>query len=210
MSKRLDLTGKVFGKLTVLDFSHAENGYTYWNCKCECGNEKIIRGIYLTDKRRPIKSCGCLVKEKSPKNLEDYRCGTHNMSKTKFYNVWNSMVMRCNNPNSKAYKRYGARGIKVCARWRKFNNFYEDMFQKYEQGLSIERINNDGDYKPNNCKWIDKKKQCNNRSTNHLIKYKNNTYTLSEASEKFKIPYHTLKNRLYSGWDIEKALGIKK
>ena len=206
MSKRLDLTGKRFGKLIVLSFSHSEKGFTYWNCKCDCGNEKIIRGTYLTSRTKPTKSCGCLIKEVVSNNLPEHRCVTHSMSKTKFYNVWNSMVMRCTNPKSKSYQRYGGRGIQVCERWRNFKNFYDDMFEGYKEGLSIDRINNDGNYYPNNCEWKNRKQQANNRSSNNLLPYKNKEYTLMEASEKFNIPYCTLKRRIYKGWSIEKAI----
>ena len=206
MSKRLNLEGKRFGKLLVLGFSHADRGYTYWKCKCDCGNEIVIRGAYLTSKTKPTRSCGCLVKETAANNLPKHKCITHNMSKTKFYDVWNSMIMRCTNPNSKSYKRYGERGIKVCERWRTFQNFYDDMFEDYKDGLSIDRINNDGNYEPSNCKWRSKKQQANNTRGNHLLTYKNKEYTLMEASEKFKVPYSALKRRIYKGWSIDKAI----
>lgn len=206
MSKRLSLIGNRYGKLIVIDFSHTENGYSYWKCKCDCGNVKIIRGTYLTQKRRAVKSCGCLIKEKAPDNLPKHKCITHNMTGTKFYGVWNSMVMRCHNPESLSYKRYGAKGINVCNRWRKFENFYCDMFPSYKEGLTIDRIDNSKGYSPENCRWVDMKVQCNNKTSNHTIIYENKEYTLSQASEKFSISYHTLKRRIYNGWSVKKAI----
>lgn len=208
-SRKLKLEGQKFGKLTVINLDHTTKRGTFWRCKCDCGNEKVIKGTSLVSKTRPTKSCGCIVKEKSPANLPKHKCITHNMTGTKFYGVWNSMIMRCHNPNSKSYPRYGANGITVCNEWREFKNFYEDMYSAYSDGVSIDRIDNTKGYSKENCRWVDMKVQCNNRSSNHQLTYKGKTYTLAEASEKFDIPYHTLKRRIYKGWDIEKSLTTK-
>ncbi|WP_195989570.1 hypothetical protein [Clostridium sp. D53t1_180928_C8] len=209
MSKRLSLVGNRFGKLVVIEFSHTTNGYTYWNCICDCGTEITIKGSYLTSKTKATKSCGCLVKEKVAKNLPEKRNTSHKMSGTKFYGVWNSMVMRCHNPNSSSYSRYGEKGITVSNEWRVFQNFYNDMHSTYKEGLTIDRIDNTKGYSKENCRWVTMKVQGNNKSTNHNLNYKGKTYSLAEASEKFNIPYNVLKRRIYLGWSIEKALTAK-
>ncbi|MBU3102951.1 hypothetical protein [Clostridium gasigenes] len=204
--KKINLNGKAFGRLIVIKLDHKNENGTYWLCKCECGNEKVIKGTSLLNKDKGTKSCGCLTKETCSKNLPAHRNASHRMSKTNFYGVWNTMVMRCTNPNSKSYERYGVKGILVCERWRAFQNFYDDMFLTYKKGLSIDRINGSKGYYFENCRWVDSKVQANNTKSNHILKYKGISYTLSQASENFNIPYDTLKRRIYKGWSISEAI----
>ena len=151
MGKFCDLTGQVFGRLTVDSFSMMDkNGKSKWLCLCICGNKKIIYSTNLI--RGKSISCGCA-------NVGQHR---HGMCYTRTYNSWRHMLGRCRNPKHERFKDYGGRGITVCASWLKFENFFADMGE-CPIGLSIERKNNDGNYEPGNCKWADAKEQANNR-----------------------------------------------
>lgn len=170
--RRLKLVGQKFGRLTVIEFVYVKNGYTYWLCKCECDNEKIISGVHLTSKR--IKSCGCLVKNNTGKIK-------HGMSKTRFWNIWCGIKNRCFNKNIRYYKNYGGRGITICDNWLNFQNFKNDMYQSYKKHLkqysrintTIERIDNNGNYELNNCKWATYKEQMANQRTENMVWNKN-------------------------------------
>lgn len=140
---RLELSGKVFGRWTVIDFSHKNiRGEMYWNCICECGKQRPVSSNGLT--RGKSVSCGCFHKE---------RVTTHGMTKTKTFKSWESMKQRCTNEKSPDYHRYGARGISICERWvNSFENFLSDMGERPE-GLTLDRIDVNGNYEPTNCKW---------------------------------------------------------
>lgn len=146
MGKLIDLTGQRFGRLVVLS-RHRDNdkqGATRWSCRCDCGASTIVRRSDLRDGN--TRSCGCYARELSR---------THGMSKSLEYQIWRSMINRCTNSNDKGYRRYGGRGIEVCARWHNsFESFYEDMGKKPGPEYSIDRIDNDGNYEPGNCQWI--------------------------------------------------------
>ena len=190
MGSKLNLIGNVFTRLTVIKELNIRNneGHVMWECKCECGKTVNVSGAYL--KKGNTKSCGCLQKEKAANNGRDILT-THGMSKTKIFNIWCGMLKRCNNDKNKQYKNYGGRGIKVCDRWLKFENFYKDMGNK-KDNLSIERIDNNGNYEPSNCKWATVKEQSINKRTNKYLTFKNECLTLSQWSEKTGINRKTI------------------
>lgn len=205
MSKKLELTGQKFNKLTVINFAYMKNKHSYWLCRCECGNQKIIKGDYLTRKGRPIKSCGCLRSRKGEIS-SSYK---HGMRETIFYKKYQSMKKRCNNPK---YKLYGGRGITVCNRWLKFENFRDDMYESYKEHklnnnyTSIERINNNDNYCPENCKWATYEEQANNRRNNCLLTYKRQTLTASQWAKKLNINRSTFNSRLENNWAIKRII----
>jgi len=190
-----DFTGKQIGKLTVVELAGIKNGVHFWTCKCECGNDIELRGVNLA--KGLTKSCGC-------SNPVGKR--THGLASTPIYNVWNTMKSRCQNEGHINYENYGGRGITFCHKWRTFEGFHEDMGSEYKEGLTLERIDPNGNYEPSNCKWATTVEQGNNKTNNHVLTIFGEELTLSEASQKYNIPYDTLKRRIYKGWTHEEAV----
>lgn len=188
-----DLTGQKFGRLTVIGLHETETRKTYWVCQCDCGNIKIVRSDSLQN--GSIRSCGCLKKEQDKINLEANH--KHNMSGTRIYEIWQGMKKRCYNPRDLRYHRYGGRGITVCNEWKNdFKSFYLWAINHgYSENLTIDRIDNDKGYSPDNCRWADRTTQCRNRSTNVNITIGNSTRTLTEWCEIFKVSYETVNAR---------------
>lgn len=202
MSRRMELTGMTFGRLTVLGF----NGITEtkkvstWLCQCACGNMRIARGSNL--KSGITKSCGCLKTEVNKSRSH------HGMSKTRTFRIWGGMLNRCHNKNSPLYENYGGRGIAVCERWKSFNNFLADMGE-VPKGLSIERLDNNANYCPENCVWADVKVQGRNRRTNRFITFNGQKQCLKAWSEQLGISHMALSSRLKI-WPIDRALTEKR
>lgn len=163
--------GNKFGKLTVLAKAPSRNYKSCWLCKCDCGIEHYVITNNLTSGH--TKSCGCLTVEANK---------THGCSspETAEYFIWKEMRSRCRNPLNKAWEYYGGRGIKVCERWIKFENFLSDMGLKPAPGFTVERINNEGNYEPRNCKWATRKEQ----SANQRPRRKYRTKSRLEEMEK--------------------------
>lgn len=204
MSKFEYVSGQKFGRLTALYRLHNYHKKgTYWLCVCDCGNftEVLLPNL----KRGTSKSCGCLQREQAIKAN-----GTHEKSNTHLYYIWRSMKYRCYDKHIKAYKNYGARGITVCSEWKdNFQAFYDwSMNNGYKEGLTIDRIDNNGNYEPNNCRWVDRKQQGRNRRSNILITINGVTRCLMEWCEILGLNYGTINNRIRRGWCIEKALEL--
>jgi len=199
-----NLTGKRFGKLTVIGLNRISKNKTHWLCKCYCGCFSIVERSKLTMSR--TKSCGCLIRENvSRRNFK------HGFSFRLFvspeYNVWRSMKFRCYNKLSKDFKRYGGRGIKVCKRWRNsFRFFISDMGLRPSPRHSIDRINNDGNYEPGNVRWASRTEQARNTATNHRLTFNGETRSMAEWSDLLGLSYFLIRSRLNSGWSVERAL----
>jgi hypothetical protein len=199
MPARLDITGIRFGKLIVLSRSHQDRFSAYhWKCKCECGNETIIHGSHLN--RGITKSCGCGIA------LTASLPRTHGATYTPLYRRWRAILARTKNPHNSNFRNYGGRGIEVCKRWEKFENFRDDMSCTFEPHLEIERMDVNGNYSPENCKWATKAEQSLNKRTNHRIEWRDETLTVQEWGQRLGIKPNTIIFRLRRGWSIDRAL----
>ena len=157
MTAPLDLIGREFSRLTVISrVANSKSGQTRWECICKCGNTVTISGTSLVSGQ--TKSCGCLHKEK----IGDLN-RTHGLTKSKIYNSWRGMKRRCTNPNNSNFEIYGGRGITFDQKWDTFNGFYEDMGYSYQEGLELDRIDVNGNYCKENCRWSDQSEQCYNQ-----------------------------------------------
>lgn len=204
--KRIDMTGQKFGRLTVVEFAGiGRENRAMWNCKCDCGKTIVVSGKSLRNGN--TNSCGCLSIENATKRIVLYNT-KHGCTHTRLYRIWAAMKNRCNNSKGYAYNRYGNRGIKVCEEWQTFQQFYEWAMQNgYKYGLSIDRIDNDGDYCPENCRWATAKQQDNNRSSNKIVEYNGEKHTISEWADILGMHQDTLGQRLKSkNYSLEKAM----
>lgn len=205
----IDMKGMKFGRLTVIEIAgrDASNNIT-WRCLCDCGNEKVVPGIYL--RVGDTKSCGCLHKE-----IVKRRMSTHGKSKTRLYKVWAGIKSRCNNALTDNYKYYGEKGISICDEWA--NSF--ELFSEWSyangynesapsQNCTIDRIDNTLPYSPDNCRWVDHIVQCNNQSSNRLFTHNGETHTMAEWARILGIKYTTLRARIRRGHTFEEAISM--
>lgn len=194
-SKTNDITGKKFGRLTALNLVENEkNDGAYWLFECDCGNKVVRKGSEV--KRGKTSSCGCLAKERQQQNFK-----THGFFGTRIYAIWVAMKNRCNNPNVEAYPNYGGRGITYDTKWETFEGFYEDMKDGYENHLTLERIDVDDNYYKENCTWITKSEQSQNKRNTVYIAINKETKTIRQWSNVSGIPYATIHRRYKAGWD---------
>lgn len=193
ISKTHNLTGLKFGKLTVIGIEQTLTRKTYWKCMCECGNYKIVRSDSLIC--GTVKSCGCLKKQQDRINLTANH--SHKMSRTRLYHTWINMKSRCYNKNNKCYDIYGERGITVCDEWiNSFESFKNWAAENgYSESLTLDRIDTNGNYEPDNCRWATPKEQANNRRTNHLITIDGTTKNLTQWCEYLGVKVTAVKDR---------------
>lgn len=200
MPNTIDETGNVYGRLTVLGRSPSVRNHSRWVCLCQCGRKTTANGVCL---RKNTRSCGCLKRDNASRLSR-----THGMSGKPEYVAWQHIKRRCYNPSEPGYMRYGGRGITVCNRWlASFDRFYADMGPKPSPLHSIERIDNNQGYTPENCKWATRKEQNNNQRRSRKLTYKGQVLTVSQWAEVLGISHTVLNNRLFRGWSDEKTLG---
>lgn len=197
MGKMIDLVGQRFGRLLVLNRSesNSKSGNAMWVCRCDCGNITTVIGSKL--RSHHTKSCGCL-------KMNEIANGH---SRERVYRTWRGMHQRCYNPKHENYKWYGGKGISVCTEWHDFIAFREwALANGYTDELTIDRINPDENYSPDNCCWVDMKIQANNRTSNRVIEINGILYTVSQLADTFSLSYYTVINRLRLGWNIKRII----
>lgn len=202
MGKFIDLTGQRFNRLTVIKVAGKNKTGNYlWLCKCDCGHEKEIIVASKDLKTGNTKSCGCYNKER----LSIIK-RTHGLKGTPIYNSWQSMKDRCNNKNNKDYSLYGERGITYDFKWENFEGFYEDMGSTWFKKATLDRINCDGNYCKNNCRWITIQEQQNNKRNNVRTNLFGSNLNLSQIAKKYNINYHTVVERYNRGLRNEELI----
>jgi hypothetical protein len=198
--------GTRFGNLTVLRISRKKlyaHG-TCWVCRCDCGKVLVCWGSLLRVGRKT--QCGCRTSEIISKGRT-----VHGFSRSKVYRTLKIMIQRCTNPNHGNYRRYGGRGIKVCREWMNHPEKFVlwALANGYQEGLTIDRINNDKSYSPSNCRWVGWVPQARNRSDNHLVTWNGKTRTIAEWSEVTGLKYHTISKRIIKyKWSVEEAMTL--
>lgn len=204
MSNFRNIIAQKFGKLTVKELHHAKTfkcgqKVEFYLCQCDCGNETIVSKKNLTTLH--VKSCGCL------KHIAyNY---SHKLTNTRIHDIWTGIKNRCFDEASRSYKNYGKRGITVCNEWLTFENFYNWAKQNgYNDTLTIDRIDVNGNYEPSNCRWTTYKVQARNTRKNKYITYKGETHCISEWAEIYNINYIKLYKRLKRGWSFEKSIEV--
>ena len=205
------LVGKTFGRLTVIKDSgeRAKNGNILWECVCDCGKRRLVLGANLLNGQ--TKSCGCYSTDILKKVATKHGLSKVNGKHTKLFRAWDAMKQRCYNKNHASYKDYGGRGIDICTEWREdFEAFHDwSIANGFSDDLSIDRIDNDKGYSPDNCRWVDAKTQIRNRRNTVTYNWKGSEYTLAELGELTGINKMTIKSRLNSGATLEEALDPK-
>jgi hypothetical protein len=203
-----NLAGQKFGRLTAIEDIGKTTRGRVWRCMCECGQEAESVSTYLKNGHK--KSCGCLHADSA--KISGIKQRTHGYTTTdkkwtaSEYGVWMSMKARCGNPKASSYKRYGARGIAVCERWMKFENFIQDMGPRPTNKHSLDRIDTDKGYEPGNCRWADQMQQAQTRTNVRKIHAFGETMTAAMWGRRTGITAMTIRNRIDAGWTPEDAV----
>lgn len=210
----VDYSGIKKNGLIIQNFERKGKYKRLWSVQCVCGQIFICNPRSVIEGR--TKSCGCLTGEFIKKNKTTHGCSSGPRNENdlrRLYSIWANMLTRCGNSNVEMYIRYGGRGIKVCKRWNRFENFlndnkieYQKAYKKYGNKTQIDRINNNGNYTPYNCRWVSREKNANNKSTNVIHFYKGKKYTHAEISKLHGIHPTTLASRLKKNISLEEAL----
>lgn len=199
MSRIKDLSGMTFGRLSALECTgRNRHGAAMWRCVCSCGESVEVVSYSLV--QGTTKSCGCMKHDTPAHNR------THNMTKTPLFRVWASMHNRCNNSNVTCYQSYGGRGIKVCERWQKFENFLADIGDRPTPKHQIDRIDNDGPYSPENCQWAIPAQQAKNKRNNRFIEANGERLHLSEWARRLGCNPAAILARLATGMPESEAV----
>lgn len=204
--KLQNLVGKKYGRLLVIKRMKSVNGKAKWLCKCDCGNECVVYATSL--KSGNTQSCGCYKRENAKKLYSTVR-----QNDKRLYAVWNGIKQRCTNPNNTAYHNYGGRGIKICNEWaNNYKSFYDWAISAgYKKGKEIDRIDNNGNYEPDNCRFVDEETQANNKRNVRLYTINGITKSLSQWCKDYDLDYYMVRQRIYKlGWTIEDALNKPK
>jgi hypothetical protein len=206
----IDITGQKFNRLTAIEPVYkGKNSVWYWKFKCDCGNEKVCNSVEV--RRGKTKSCSCLALER---NKDGRYTRKHGLSDSRLYSIHSGMKGRCYRKTHSNYKYYGGRGIKICDEWLGkdgFIHFYEWAINNgYKKGLTIDRIDVNKGYSPDNCRWTTRLKQCNNKRNNCYVTFNGITHTTSEWSKLLGFGREGISARLRNGWTIEEALTIPK
>lgn len=196
MAKFIDLTGQTFGRLTVIEQAHRPGQRPHWLCHCQCGNEVVIVGWTLRSGH--TRSCGCVRVETTRQRMTTHGA-TLNRTRSPENIAWKHMRMRCLNPRTREYPNYGGRGITICERWSTFENFLADMGPR-PKGTSLDRIDNNGNYEPSNCRWATPMQQGANTRRNRFVMYQGEHIILAEAIRRSGISLPGVKRRIRAGW----------
>lgn len=208
MGKMIDLSGMRFGRLTVVDRAeNSESNSIRWNCVCDCGNKTVSFSNGL--RNGSATSCGCLSRQRFSELGKSKR--KHGLSRSKIQDAWLHMKQRCYSKRSDQYKNYGAKGIKVCDRWKEsFENFVADMGEPPSRLHTLERIDTRGNYEPENCRWATVKEQQRNRTNNLVIEIDGMRKCLAEWCEETNTGYQKAYARIKKlGWNPRDAIGLR-
>lgn len=203
----IDLTGKTFGRLKILSISHRNKDRTiFWNCLCSCGETKKVRGKDM--KKGKTTSCGCWRSGKISAALKTHgqaRSSMNDQPCSRTYSSWCSMRNRCLNPKTPSFKQYGGRGITICKRWNKFENFLEDMGERPEN-CTLDKIDNNKGYLKSNCRWVTRTEQSRNRDYAKKVNFNGEDLCITNHAINFNQNPKTIFNRIYDGWTLKEAL----
>lgn len=195
--------GERFGRWTVLSKSKTKKyaHHVSYNCRCDCGTTRIVSGSQL--RRGASASCGCRFREEAAKSQR-----THGLTNHRLAGVWRSMKERCTNPNHVAFHRYGGRGIRVCDRWKSLATFVADNDALAKPGLQLDRIDNNGPYSPENCRWATPKMQHRNKSVNVFLEHNGERMVVTDWAKRLGVTPAAIRARLSVGWSVADAVTV--